>query len=232
MAESISSRQHQILDLLLNTKVGLSIDELAAQLSISRNAVQQHIDKLERDGYVKTGMLNKTAGRPVRVFVLTEAGINSFQKQYAWFSELLLTKLRQEMGAEELKRYLHDLAESLAQGLLPQFAGKQDAERLTELIRIMNELGFKARLNTSGEEPASIEAVNCIYHDLAQKFQEVCEFDRTLIAKLLERDIEHLECMAKGGGVCKFRTQPSALRIRETFTSALNRLPETSHRRS
>jgi DeoR family suf operon transcriptional repressor len=207
MAESISSRQHQILDLLLNTKAGLSIDEIAAQLSISRNAVQQHIDKLERDGYVKTGMLNKTAGRPVRVFVLTEAGINSFQKQYAWFSELLLTKLRQEMGPEALERYLHDLAESLSQGLLPQFAGKQDEGRLAELIRVMNELGFKARLNTS-EGQASIEAFNCIYHDLAQKFQEVCEFDRALITALLERNIEHLECMAKGGGVCKFRTSP------------------------
>ncbi|MBL1264871.1 helix-turn-helix transcriptional regulator [Candidatus Methylomicrobium oryzae] len=209
MAESISSRQHQILDLLLNTKAGLSIDELAAQLAISRNAVQQHIDKLERDGYVKTGMLNKTAGRPVRVFVLTEAGINSFQKQYAWFSELLLSKLRQEMGVVALERYLHDLAESLAQGLLPQFAGKQGDERLAELIKIMNALGFKARLNTSREEPASIDAFNCIYHDLAQKFQEVCEFDRALITKLLEQDIEHLECMAKGGGVCKFRAKPS-----------------------
>jgi DeoR family suf operon transcriptional repressor len=208
MAESISSRQHQILDLLLSTKTGLCIDEIAGKLSISRNAVQQHIDKLERDGYVKTGMLNKTAGRPVRVFVLTEAGINSFQKQYAWFSELLLTKLRQEMGPEALQRYLHELAGSLSQGLLPQFAGQKDEVRLAELIRIMNQLGFKARLNAANGEQPSIEAFNCIYHDLAQKFQEVCEFDRALITALLDRDIDHLECMAKGGGVCKFRLKP------------------------
>jgi DeoR family suf operon transcriptional repressor len=208
MAESISSRQQQILDLLLNHKTGLCIDEIAGKLSISRNAVQQHIDKLERDGYVRTGMLNKTAGRPVRVFVLTEAGINSFQKQYAWFSELMLTKLSQEMGSEALQRYLHDLAESLSQGLLPQFAGRKEEERLAELIRIMNELGFKAKLEAADGGPPSIDAFNCIYHDLAQKFQEVCEFDRTLIKALLGRDIDHLECMAKGGGVCKFRLKP------------------------
>lgn len=210
MAESISSRQHQILDLLLSTKTGLCIDEIAGKLSISRNAVQQHIDKLERDGYVKTGMLSKTAGRPVRVFVLTEAGINSFQKQYAWFSELILAKLRQEMGPEALQRYLHELAGSLSQGLLPQFAGKQDEDRLAELIRIMNELGFKARLNAANGDQPSIEAFNCIYHDLAQKFQEVCEFDRALITALLDREIDHLECMAKGGGVCKFSIKPEA----------------------
>jgi DeoR family suf operon transcriptional repressor len=210
MAESISSRQQQILDLLLNVKTGLCIDEIAGKLSISRNAVQQHIDKLERDGYVRTGMLNKTAGRPVRVFVLTEAGINSFQKQYAWFSELILTKLRQEMGSEALQRYLHDLAESLAQGLLPQFAGKKEEERIAELIRIMNELGFKAELDAAGGDPPAVDAFNCIYHDLAQKFQEVCEFDRTLIKTLLNHDIDHIECMVRGGGVCKFRiTQAS-----------------------
>jgi DeoR family suf operon transcriptional repressor len=208
MAESISSRQHQILDLLLSSKTGLCIDEIAGKLSISRNAVQQHIDKLERDGYVKTGMLNKTAGRPVRVFVLTEAGINSFQKQYAWFSELLLTKLQQEMGSEALQSYLHELAGSLSQGLQQQFAGQTEEARLAELIRIMNQLGFKARLNAANGDQPSIEAFNCIYHDLAQKFQEVCEFDRALITALLDRDIDHLECMAKGGGVCKFRLKP------------------------
>jgi DeoR family transcriptional regulator, suf operon transcriptional repressor len=207
MADGISSRQQQILELLLKNKGGLSIDEVAGNLAISRNAVQQHIDKLVRDGYVKTGMLNKTAGRPVRVFVLTEAGMNSFPKQYAWFSELILANLNHEMGAEALQCYLHNLAASLSQGLLPQFAGKESEERLTEMIRIMNELGFQAgRSKTDGGQP-TVEAFNCIYHDLAQKYEQVCEFDRTLISLLLDQPIEHIECMAKGGTACKFRVK-------------------------
>jgi hypothetical protein len=31
-----------------------------------------------------------------------------------------------------------------------------------------------------------------------------------LITELLGQDIDHLECMAKGGGVCKFRIKPEA----------------------
>jgi DeoR family suf operon transcriptional repressor len=96
----------------------------------------------------------------------------------------------------------------LSQGLQQQFAGQTEEARLAELIRIMNQLGFKARLNAANGDQPSIEAFNCIYHDLAQKFQEVCEFDRALITALLDRDIDHLECMAKGGGVCKFRLKP------------------------
>ncbi|MGR8940135.1 MAG: helix-turn-helix transcriptional regulator [Gammaproteobacteria bacterium] len=205
MADGISSRQQQILDLLLKNKTGLSIDEVALKLEISRNAVQQHIDKLERDGYVKTGMLNKTAGRPVRVFVLTESGLNSFPKQYAWFSELILAKLQQELGAEALQRYLHDLAAALSQGLLPQFAGKEGEKRVAELIRIMNDLGFDAQAAAADDGQVEVEAFNCIYHDLAQKYEQVCEFDRTLISMLLDQPIDHRECMVKGHATCKFR---------------------------
>lgn len=210
MADGISSRQQQILELLLKNKTGLCIDEIAGKLAISRNAVQQHIDKLERDGYVRTGMLNKTAGRPVRVFVLTEAGFNSFTKQYAWFSELILANLKQEMGAEAFQRYLHNLAVSLSQGLLPRFAGKESDERLAELIRIMNELGFEAGKVESNDNDSTIEAFNCIYHDLAQKYEQICEFDRALISTLLNKPIDHLECMAKGGVACKFRLKKNA----------------------
>jgi DeoR family suf operon transcriptional repressor len=206
MTEKIRSRQQQILKLLLENKAGLSIDEIATALNISRSAVQQHFAVLERDGYIQAGVLNKTAGRPVRSFVLTEAGINSFPKQYAWFSELILTDLKNELGSEAFQRYLHKLGSNLSQSLLPHFEGKQTDERVDALVKVMDGLGFNARnVTDSGGNERAIEAYNCIYHDLAQKHEELCEFDRTLMSSLLDKDIEHVECMAKGGAVCRFK---------------------------
>lgn len=206
MIEKIRPRQQQILKLLLENKAGLSIDEVATALSISRNAVQQHFAVLERDGYIQAGVLNKTAGRPVRSFVLTKAGINSFPKQYAWFSELILADMKNEMGSEAFQRYLHKLGSNLSQSLLPQFEGKQTGERIEALLKVMDGLGFDARnMTDSGNNEQTIEARNCIYHDLAQKHEEICEFDRTLISSLLDKDIDHVECMAKGGAVCCFK---------------------------
>jgi DeoR family transcriptional regulator, suf operon transcriptional repressor len=206
MTEKIRPRQHQILKLLLENKAGLSIDEVATALNISRNAVQQHFTVLERDGYIQTGVLNKTAGRPVRSFVLTEAGINSFPKQYAWFSELILTDLKNELGSEAFQRYLHKLGSKLSQSLLAHFEGKETDERIEALLKVMDGLGFNVRnMTDSGSNERTIEACNCIYHDLAQKHEEICEFDRTLMSSLLDRDIEHVECMAKGGTVCRFK---------------------------
>jgi len=53
MLQNISPRQHQILEQLLENRIGLSIDALAKVLDISRAAVQQHVAGLEGDGYIK-----------------------------------------------------------------------------------------------------------------------------------------------------------------------------------
>ena len=69
----------------------------------------------------------------------------------------------------------------------------------------MNELGYEAGIAKKDGGELEFEAFNCIYHDLAHTYDQVCDFDRTLISALMDKSIDHLECMAKGGAVCKFR---------------------------
>ncbi len=206
MPSNVSPRQRQILDLLLKNREGLSIDEIAMALNISRNAIQQHLPSLEKERYIQTGDLKKTAGRPVRTFILTEQGLNFFPKQYGWFSELILSDLKQEMGSEGLKIYLQKLGKSLAQSLLPRFAGKNTEERIVELSTIMEDLGFQVSASDKDtKEHSYIQACNCIYHDIAQKHSEVCELDKALISTLLDKKIELVDCMAKGEHICSFK---------------------------
>ncbi len=206
MAERISSRQYQILELLLKNKMGLSINEIAGSLKISRNAVQQHFSCLETNGCVEKGELKKTGGRPVRLYVLTEQGINCFPKQYAWFSELILADLKQEMGEDAFRRYLKKLGNSLAQSLSAKFQGKTLEQRLQVLVEVMGDLGYQATTQKAdGKNAYILEACNCIYHDLAQKHDEICELDKELISNLLDKDVELVECMAKAGHTCRFK---------------------------
>ncbi len=204
--QKISSRQHQILEYLLENRTGLSVDDLAKMLDISRTGVQQHFIVLERDGYIKKSTLNKTAGRPVTIYVITDKGSNYFPKQYAWFSELIINDLVQELGDERFKAFMQKLGVKLADTLRSQFAGKALNERVDQLGLIMTNLGFQVKLVTEPEtQTLNIEARNCIYHDLAQKHIEICEFDLALMSSLLENDVEQLSCMAKGDCSCRFR---------------------------
>ena len=208
MLQNISPRQHHILEQLLENRDGLSIDALAKALDISRTAIQQHFVVLEKDSYIKKNTLNKTAGRPVAIYVITDKGINCFPKQYAWFSKLILSDLQQEMGSERFKDYMQKLGIKLAEKLRGQFEGKNLNERMDELVLIMANLGFQV---AAGIEPETdkpiIQANNCIYHDLAQKHKEICEFDLALMSSLLRKEVSQLSCMAKGDCACRFSIQ-------------------------
>ena len=208
MVQNISPRQHQILEQLLENRTGLSIDALAIVMDISRAAVQQHVAGLEGDGYIKKISLNKTAGRPVVIYGITDKGINYFPKQYAWFSDLILSDLRQEMGAEGFEDYMQRLGIRLANSLLNQFQGKNLYDRLGELMLIMTNLGFQVTTDNDSEiSKPVIRANNCIYHDLAQKHNEICAFDLALMSTLLDKEVKQLSCMAKGDCACRFKIQ-------------------------
>lgn len=206
MLQKISSRQHQILEHLLENRKGLSVDELAKALDISRTGVQQHFVVLERDGYIKKSTFNKTAGRPVTIYVITDKGNNYFPKQYAWFSALILGDLQQEIGDERFKAYMQKLGSKLADKLRGKFEGKTLNERIDALAIVMTDFGFQVKVDTESEtESPHMRAYNCIYHDLAQKQHEVCEFDLALMSSLLDKEVEQLSCMAKGDCNCSFR---------------------------
>ncbi|CAG7856507.1 hypothetical protein MCAMS1_01019 [biofilm metagenome] len=205
MAEKSKSRQHQILELLLENKLGLSIDELAKRLDISRAAVQQHFVALERDGLIKKKQLNKTGGRPVSLYELTGNGVNYFPKQYAWLTEIILGNLLEETNQERLVDTMQKLGFKTAEKLYKRLEAKNLDERIVELANIMNELGFQVKTVTDTDSGKHmLQAFNCVYHDLAQKHREICEFDLALMTTLLDKPINHASCMAKGDCSCRF----------------------------
>jgi DeoR family transcriptional regulator, suf operon transcriptional repressor len=204
MFYGFGNRQRELLEKLLYKKIGLTIDDLAKELKISRNAVQQHTLALEKGGYIEKGELTSTGGRPSQVYVLSEKGVDLFPKQYSWFSELLLGSLKSQLGTEGLEIKMDEIAKNLAESLKPKLAGMSLPEKIFEVSRIMQELGFETEVDEDGELPA-IVAHNCVYHHLAKEFEEVCQLDRSLLESLLDREINHEECIIKGGDVCKFK---------------------------
>ena len=151
-------------------------------------------------------------GRPQNVYVLTEQGTNLFPKQYSWFSKLLVQTLRQQMGEEHVSQYMYDLGVKLSAGLIPRLVGKNRAERIAEIVKIMNETGFIARtIAAEGlDKLPRVECRNCVYHDLSKDYPEVCRFDIGFLSGLMGAEVEHEACVQRGGDSCRFRFVPPA----------------------
>ena len=206
MLELLGSRQQELLKLLLKNKGGLTLEELSEYLKITRNAVRQHIAALENNGIVTEGVTRPSGGRPEQLYVLTNEGKEFFPRNYSWFAQLMVESIAQESGVAGLRERLGTMGVGVAQQLLSQNSVLKTREQKVEkLSEVMEELGYNTRSFAANSDALTIEADNCIFHNLAMKNPEICQFDLALLSTFTDSTVNHEECMAKGGNVCHFK---------------------------
>ena len=205
MIEILGERQKQLLQFLLRNKSGLTADELSKALKITRNAVRQHLSALENDGLVALGATRPSGGRPQQLYRLTDKGKEVFPRHYSWFAQLVIETIKRERGPAGLSEKLAEIGASVAEQLRsqnPALANRE--EKVEKLAGIMDQLGYNARGVSGGKAPV-IEADNCVFHELAAKHPEICDFDLALMGTFTDSKVDHQECMARGGNVCRFK---------------------------
>jgi predicted ArsR family transcriptional regulator len=208
MIETLGARQQDLLRALLQHKAGMTVDELSRTLQITRNAVRQHLAVMERDGLVAQTATRRTGGRPEQLYVLGERGRELFPRHYSWFSQLLIESMIEESGREALGERLAALGKRVAAQLKSQSPAPGEApRRIASLAQLMANLGYHAR-TVPGEALPQIAADNCVFHHLAAQYPEVCRFDLALLADYVGAEVEHRECMVRGGQCCRFGFTP------------------------
>lgn len=209
MLTILGTRQQALLKLLLRSKGGLTVVELSEGLGITANAVRQHLAALENEGLVAPGESRPSGGRPEQLYVLTPEGKELFPRHYSWFAQLVVESVKQEAGPEATRDRLGTLGAGVARQLLQQHPGPGSRQqRVEKLAEVMEELGYETgKVDVEGAEPV-IEAHNCVFHKLAMGDPDICAFDLALLSTFTDSAVDHQECMAKGGHVCRFRFTP------------------------
>ena len=216
MLDIMGARQKELLRLLLKKKAGMTADELCAGLNITRTAARQHLAALESDQLVAKGATRPSGGRPEQLYLLTDRGRELFPRHYSWFAEMLLDSIKASVGDEGLRNRLQTMGRQVADRLQGQYALASRQEKVEKLVEVMDQLGYTARSEVDADGMAVIEADNCIFHHLALSNPDVCQFDLALLSSFTSSDVEHQECMAKNGNVCRFRLQETGQAIVRT----------------
>lgn len=208
MNEVFGKSRKALLRYLLRHKGGAAIDELAQAVGVTRTAVRQHLASLLREGLVAAGGTRASGGRPQQLYLLTEEGKEAFPRHYSWFAQLLVEGIEKEHGTGGLRSRLARIAASVVVQLKRQRPVDQAAlaGKVRALAGLMDGLGYDAR-TAPGVAP-TIEADNCVFHELAMRNPEVCQFDLALLSGYTGAKVELTECMARGGHVCRFRFAP------------------------
>jgi predicted ArsR family transcriptional regulator len=203
----VGERQKRLLKLLRESKLGLSVDELSKGLEITRNAVRQHLVSLEVAGLVTAGATRPSGGgRPQQLYILTELAKEMSPRQYSWLAQLVIASIQREGGAENMGKRMNEIGASVAHQIRSQYPGLvTHKEKVEKLAEIMDQLGYNARNATLPGGQAVIEADNCVFHTMAKKDSEICHLDMGLMETFTDSTVEHDECMARGGNVCRFK---------------------------
>lgn len=201
MLERMGGTQRLLLGHLLKRKAGVTVDELSTVLAITRNAVRQHVTALVGEGLVSKALTRASGGRPEQLYSLTEKGQECFPRHDIWFTQLLLDSVLRDGGAEGVEQRMGKMGTVAGTRLREQHPGPHSpAERLDQLVEVMADMGYEAR-----GEGLTVDVGNCVFHALARDNPVVCQFDIAFLAAFTGSTPEHEECLAKGGGVCRFR---------------------------
>ncbi|CUI06029.1 helix-turn-helix transcriptional regulator [Massilia antarctica] len=204
MLDMLGATQKQLLKELLKNKAGMTVDELSVPLSITRNAVRQHVAALLNDGLVIKAQTRASGGRPEQLYALSEQGHECFPRHYVWFAQLLVESVEREVGVDGMVARLEKMGTQVGTELLAQHPGLSDpVKRIEKLSTLMEQLGYDAHPAADGKGDA-IEAHNCVFHTLAQRNPHVCRFDLALLGTFTGSTVEHQQCMAKGDQMCRF----------------------------
>lgn len=203
MLEGLGRTQQDLLNALLHQGSGMSIDELAEHLAVTRTAIRQHLAALERDGLVLRGETRPTGRRPEQLYQLTDHAKEQFPRQYQMLANALIDEVADIIGPEALAALMRSLGQKLARDR------EHDVVDEAKIVQHMNQAGYEAQVFFRSSDAPEIVAHNCVFHRLAAAHPVVCELDLALIGTLGGGEVEHSECMVRGGHVCRFKLRPS-----------------------
>lgn len=188
----------------------VTVNEVAEEFHIHRNAAKHHLDKLLEAGLLRAefrrvnGRKGPGAGRPSKLYSAqdVEMSFSVPERHYDLLAHLLLQALT---GGDDLdtvgRRFGHELAAGL------EIAGDEPLEG----VRVaLDRLGFGPHIETDAEGCTWITTENCPFGSVALEAPdgEVCRLDRAIIAGVLDAfgceraDVRGHTTMAGGGDVC------------------------------
>jgi predicted ArsR family transcriptional regulator len=176
----------------------MTVDELAAGLGLSGNAIRPQLAVLERDGFVERAGVRRGASKPAQVYALTQDADLLFSHAYIPVLTELLHVLDSRLGRGEFDAMMREVGARLMAGR-PRPTGdvRQRAEAASELL---NSLGGLARVEQQNGA-LTIRSDGCPLAAATQRYPEACnamesllgEFTGLRVTKCCERE-EQLRC--------------------------------------
>jgi predicted ArsR family transcriptional regulator len=188
--------------ILLLRSTDRTVNDLAAALGLSDNAVRTHLDRLERDGLVHTTGTRPGIRKPNITYGLTPEADHLFPKMYAAALLQLLDVLAERLPTKKLEEIIRATGRRIAAEHRSSIKAKKLYDRVKEAMGVLTEGGGAC-------EPEKIDGrlivrcYDCPLTIAAVGHPEVCLLIETMLAELLDVRVKQ-RCVADPSPQCCF----------------------------
>jgi len=168
---------------------GLSVNELAAEMKMSYMGVKQHCDDLKKRGYLDTMRRAKAAGRPEKMYRVTDK--LDFLLPH-WDNDLslgLLTLIAQMHGDAAPEKLMHVFLQQKMERWFAKLKGVSPQARAVELVKLRNADGWICEVRQQDEATCVLDHHSPMT-EVARLYPTVSDMETRMIAKLLGCEIE------------------------------------------
>jgi predicted ArsR family transcriptional regulator len=196
----LKSTRGRILD-LLRTKER-TVNDLAAALDLTDNAVRAHLVSLEEDGLVRQAGTQPGFRKPHVTYALTAESEQIFPKAYGPLLDLLLNVLSKKLSPKELRAAMRDVGKMVAANHLLEVEDKTREQRIEAALRILKDLGGSATFHES-EGKHFIRGNGCPLAAATAHHPEACLIAESLLAALIGTSVKE-RCIHGSTPACRF----------------------------
>jgi predicted ArsR family transcriptional regulator len=197
------STRGKILDLLRTRE--RTVNELAAELRLTDNAVRAHLASLERDRLVSQSGVKPGIRKPHTTYTLGPDAEQLFPKAYGELVSLLMSIFSREIKPRNLRAGMRAAGQALAREHLRELKGKTRQQRIDAALHILKELGGAA---TFREEAGKhfIYGNGCPIAAATANHPEACLLAESLLTNIIGSPVK--ECCIRGPAPsCRFQVK-------------------------
>ena len=196
----MESTRGKILDLL--RAKDQTVNELAAALRLTDNAVRAHLLSLERDGLIHQAGTQPGFRKPHATYALTPEAEQIFPKSYGVLLDLILIVISRQLSAKELRAAMREVGRRVADNHLSTVKGKSRKQRIEAALSILKDLGGSAAFEQS-EGKHFICGNGCPLAAATSRHPEACLIAESLLSHIIGVPVKE-HCIHGNTPLCRF----------------------------
>ena len=179
-----------------------TVNDLAAELELTDNAVRAHLLSLERDGLIRQSGVQPGTRKPHFAYQLTDEAETLFPRAYDSVLNQLIGVLKRRLSSKALKDVLRELGRSLAGSQTALKSKSALDSRAEKGLEALEKIGGAARLEKQGEKLV-IKSGNCPLAKAVTEHPEVCQAAESMLAEVTGAKVRE-RCNREGSPQCAF----------------------------